>query len=256
MKIPAFPASRATLNQASFARAIAVVTASLLALWTSVSAVTVAWSPSPEDDIHSYVLSYGLVSGTYTQSLEVGNNTTANVTGLCEGNTYYFVVTARNVAGLESAPSEEIIYQVPVNSPQTYAQWAGAAGLASEQAAALATPQGDGIPNLLKYAFRMDARKCDTRVLVPSQGTLGLPAIQLDTTGLQPVLRFEYVRRKTSALVYRPRKSRDLVNWEPVGAAESVVNLDTVFERVQIAEPCDPANPAHFGRIEVEATDL
>jgi len=41
-----------------------------------------------------YRIYFGTTSGTYPQTLTVGNVTTTNVTGLSSGTTYYFVATA------------------------------------------------------------------------------------------------------------------------------------------------------------------
>jgi hypothetical protein len=82
--------------------------------------VTVAWDPNPEGDIEGYTVYYGNASGRYTNSVPVGNVTNATVHGLVADTTYYFTVTARNTAGLESDPSNEIAYSPPtaiVNHP-------------------------------------------------------------------------------------------------------------------------------------------
>ena len=75
--------------------------------------MNLAWNPNPESDIASYQLSYGTSPGYHPVAVSAGLNTTASVSGLQEGATYYFVVTATNQAGLKSAPSAEISYQVP-----------------------------------------------------------------------------------------------------------------------------------------------
>jgi len=49
----------------------------------------------------------GIASGVYTQSIDEGNNTTATVSNLISGVTYYFVVTAYNSADIEGPPSNE-----------------------------------------------------------------------------------------------------------------------------------------------------
>jgi hypothetical protein len=82
--------------------------------------VTLAWDPNPEPDIAGYILYYGLSSGNYTSTTNVGNRTTNTVSGLSSGVTYYFVVTAYNTSSLESDPSTEINYTIPpaqANSP-------------------------------------------------------------------------------------------------------------------------------------------
>jgi hypothetical protein len=69
--------------------------------------VTLAWDPNPEQDLAGYKLYYGNASRSYSQALALGNVTTYTVTGLASG-TYYFAVTAYNVAQLESGFSNEV----------------------------------------------------------------------------------------------------------------------------------------------------
>ena len=382
-----------------------------VALSAPASALTIAWDPNPEADISCYVLSYGTQPGVYPNTIDAGANTSATVTGLAEGTSYYFVVTASNQAGLQSPPSAEISYQVPgtpaatpaaipqdgwslryVDSEETngyaatyaidgnpntfwhtawrtvappppheiqidlgavyaiqgfrylprqdntmvgniaqyeffvsmdgsnwgtaaatgtfatssaekevllatrtaryvrlrsltvadggacnvaelnilreiatdtltpeqraFGNWAATAGLTELNADPLASPYQDGVPNLLKYAFCLNGSGPDVRVLSPGTGTAGLPVITFDPGGDTPVLRFEYLRRINSGLKYTPRKSLDLVTWQPLTATESPPEaVDAEFERVKIAEPCDPSRPV-FGRVEVELPTL
>jgi len=72
--------------------------------------VDLAWDPNPESDIAGYVLYYGDASRHYTNSIPVGTATNATVHGLIAGATYYFAVTAKNTAGLESDPSNEVTF--------------------------------------------------------------------------------------------------------------------------------------------------
>jgi len=81
--------------------------------------VTLAWNANPETDIATYELSYGTASGTHPNLVEAGSSTAVAVTGLLEGTTYYFVVTARDRAGLVSLPSAEISYFKAVTPPAT-----------------------------------------------------------------------------------------------------------------------------------------
>src|SRR5258706_15298527 len=83
--------------------------------------VTLAWDPSPDTNVISYNVYYGPGTGNYTNLLSLGNTTNATVTGLLEGGTYFFVATAVDAIGLESDPSNEISYSVPVgtNRPPT-----------------------------------------------------------------------------------------------------------------------------------------
>ena len=77
------------------------------------ASVTVAWDPSPSPDVAGYNLSYGPSTRNYTNVLDVGQSTTFCLFGLVIGGTYCMAVTAYNNAGLESLPSDEVVYTVP-----------------------------------------------------------------------------------------------------------------------------------------------
>ena len=219
------------------------------------TSVALAWDANPEPNITNYQLSYGTVPGVHPNVIDAGASTTASVTGLVEGTTYYFEVCASNQTGQQSVPSAEVAYLVPAGAviAITLADWATAANLSGGDADPLATPHHDGIPNLLKYAFAMNGGGADVRVIVPGSGTAGLPFIALNRSGASPVLRFEFLRRKNSLLTYSPLISLDLQTWLPLSSTNplSVTDLDTEWERVVFAEPCDPAAPAGFGRVDV-----
>lgn len=70
--------------------------------------VLVAWDAVPGSGVIGYRVHYGVVSGDYEETLDVGNTTTATVTGLVGGLTYYIAVTAVGAGGVESEYSEEI----------------------------------------------------------------------------------------------------------------------------------------------------
>ena len=81
------------------------------------SRVTLAWDRSPDSSVTGYRVYYGGVSGNYTNSLAVGNATTATIPGLASGVTYFFAVSASATNGLESILSNEIAYTVPKALP-------------------------------------------------------------------------------------------------------------------------------------------
>jgi fibronectin type 3 domain-containing protein len=70
--------------------------------------VSLAWDANTEPDIAGYRIHYGLGSRNYDQILDVGNTTTCVVTGLVEGQTYFFAATAVDTAGTESDFSNEV----------------------------------------------------------------------------------------------------------------------------------------------------
>ena len=79
-----------------------------LSLTEAARSVRLVWDPNPEPD--DYILQYGTRTGKPTRSLEVGKKTTAAVSDLEDGTTYYFVVVARNSRGVESPPSNEVSF--------------------------------------------------------------------------------------------------------------------------------------------------
>ncbi len=81
-----------------------------LSLGEAAQSVKLAWDPNSEPNIAGYVLRYGTTRGKPCQIIDVGKATTAAVSNLACGTTYFFTVTARNTFGLESPPSNEVSY--------------------------------------------------------------------------------------------------------------------------------------------------
>jgi hypothetical protein len=86
------------------------VVVSMIFIPSAVSAgeVTLAWDPNRESDIAGYRIHYGLRSRTYDQVMDVGNYTSCAVSGLQDGQTYYFAATAVNTENMESVFSNEV----------------------------------------------------------------------------------------------------------------------------------------------------
>lgn len=80
--------------------------------YTPTRNVTMGWMASPAPDVTGYTLSWGGVSGVYTNSVTV-SGLLASIVGLNRGATYYIAARAYNATG-ESVPSNEIVYTVPV----------------------------------------------------------------------------------------------------------------------------------------------
>jgi hypothetical protein len=88
-----------------------------LALASSAEAersLTLAWNPSSSATVTGYYL-YALEENALVPTrIDAGAATQVTVTGLKEGLRYGFTVTARDGVGIESVPSSELIYVVPV----------------------------------------------------------------------------------------------------------------------------------------------
>ena len=70
--------------------------------------VTLAWDPSPDENVDHYVVYWGIESGNYTQnSPPIKDATSYTVEGLEDGVDYYFAAKAVGATGLESDFSNE-----------------------------------------------------------------------------------------------------------------------------------------------------
>lgn len=105
---------------------VVLVVAAFGSLPTNAASVTLSWNPDSTPALAGYRLHYGTASRSYSSDLAVGaNETSATVSNLQYGRTYYFAVTARNTAGLESAYSAEVSYTAPAAPPPMVSVIAG-----------------------------------------------------------------------------------------------------------------------------------
>jgi hypothetical protein len=129
-----------------------------------------------------------------------------------------------------------------------FADWAAAYGLSGANTIA----RGDGVPNLLKYAFNLAPSSADARILQSGTGTAGLPRFALTGSASQRTFTVEYLRRKNSGLVYAPKVSSNMVHYSLMSGSISVTSIDADWERVTQSMAVNPAlTPRLFGRVEV-----
>ncbi len=74
----------------------------------SSNAIGLAWTASPTAGVIGYRILYGLDSTNLTNSVDVGNVTSAIVSGLISGQTYYLAVVALTASG-QSLPADALI---------------------------------------------------------------------------------------------------------------------------------------------------
>ncbi len=93
----------------------------------SVSSVNFSWIPNSASNIAGYKIYYGTISGgAYPNSVDIRTNIPdpndgriyGTVSGLTDGITYYFVCTAYNDTGQESAYTSEVAYTVGITAPE------------------------------------------------------------------------------------------------------------------------------------------
>ena len=77
------------------------------------SQVTIAWDPNPQPEVEGYKLYHGATSGQYSGASDIGDQTSATLSGLQAGITYFIAATAYDVYGNQSNYSEEVSFTVP-----------------------------------------------------------------------------------------------------------------------------------------------
>lgn len=196
------------------------------------------------------------VSALSATSIPVGNGTatfTVTFSPGTEGSKTAAIHIGSNVIGAKN-PFDITLTGTGQTPMQAVNSALVAAGLSGPNAALNATPYGDGVANLLKYAFNMNLNGPDAATLPPG-GSSGLPGITAQPNGGVSVFRFEFLRRKNSGLIYTPQKSGELANptsWVPLTDSPTVIYIDATWERVIYEEPYDANTiPRCFGRVQV-----
>ena len=76
-------------------------------------AATLTWDAVTASNLGGYKVYYGTASGTYTQSVPVGDVTTYTLGGLNGNATYYMAVAAFDTSNHESPFSNEVSKAIP-----------------------------------------------------------------------------------------------------------------------------------------------
>jgi hypothetical protein len=100
-----------SLRLAAFAAILLTSCASLSA--KASQSVSISWDAAADASAKGYIVYAGKSGTNYTAQMDVGTNTSVTFTGMTEGTTNYFAVSAYNAANIVSAPSSAITYIVP-----------------------------------------------------------------------------------------------------------------------------------------------
>ncbi|OEU63361.1 MAG: hypothetical protein BBJ57_13710 [Desulfobacterales bacterium PC51MH44] len=121
----------------------------------SAAQITLAWDPNTESDIAGYKVHHGTSSSNYSSSVDVGNTTKYTLTGLQEGSTYYFAVTAYDYSGNESVFSPELIHTIAANNnpPNAPSTPTGPANGYPQTGYSFSTSASDPDGDMLEYKF-------------------------------------------------------------------------------------------------------
>ena len=217
--------------------------------YTSASATLTSLAGIASDNV-------GVTAVTWSNSL--GGNGTANGTtnwsipgiALQAGATPNLItVTAFDAASNSVSATISVTYNI-----QTGLQsWRQLQGLAGDGSQDLATPAGDNVSNLMKYALNMAPNAGNLALPAYSMaagGTSGLPYMGVDGAGN---LTYAFVRRNAgsnSGITYSVEQSNDLATWETCVTVPSVTAIDFVWERVSYVIDTASA-PRMFLRLKV-----
>ncbi|MEY4569939.1 MAG: hypothetical protein RLZZ398_1378 [Verrucomicrobiota bacterium] len=132
----------------------------------------------------------------------------------------------------------------------SYQQWAFDHDVSGANESQLADEDGDGVAQLLEYAFNLDPAKADSALYHPTtQPSSGLPRMMVvptDPAGQQLVL--QYLRRKAVlGLSYTPQFSSTLDDFTPAVGSPVVETINADWERVTIGD--SGSGSARFGRV-------
>ena len=142
----------------------------------------------------------------------------------------------------------------------TYDSWTENFGLEGITASADADPAGDGISNLLKYAFNMNPTipyQGSGRFLDTDEGSSGLPAIIVRNEGNGPRAELSFVsRRNAPNLRYQVESSVNLAEWQGTTTIPRVTIINQDWSKVTIQHSINaPNEPARFLRVRVEIAE-
>ena len=137
-----------------------------------------------------------------------------------------------------------------VDTRGLYNVWADAVGLVSPYATPEAMPFNDGVNNLSKYAFNLNATSADCHSM-SLNGTSGWPSGHTVNVDGKFLLRLISVRRKNDpGLTYTACFSRDWINWLDVTVPLEITPIDALWERVTYQVPLsEPSSNRWFGQV-------
>jgi len=155
---------------------------------------------------------------------------------------------------------DHLFFRGRVPFVSTLNTWAIHYGLSGEQLGFDASPAGDAINNLLKYAFNLEpitAYSTQEAKLIAGTGTAGLPLVTPPNES-DAALTLEFIRRtNASDIVYTPQFTSNLdETWTTPTANIIVTTIDAEWERVSIEDTETPSTQEkRFARVQISVQE-
>jgi rhamnogalacturonan endolyase len=199
--------------------------------------VTLGWTASTGAD--GYIVSRSLASGSgYTVFTGSSSSAAYTDTGVTNGTTYFYVVSAFSTSGTSARSA-----QVSAEPVQTFAQWQSSIFPGQNDPAIIgpsADPDGDGYSNLLEYFLATN----------PASGSDSTNAVTttLDGSG-NFVLTFR-MSKNLSGVSYSIQQSSDLVTWKATDQKAVVISDQGSYYLMKATVPSS-GQPKLFLRLSV-----
>lgn len=199
--------------------------------------IGLSWTASPTAT--SYLLKRGASSGNETTTVSGADASTSYTdSGVTNGTTYYYIVTASNSYGLGGASTEASATPV-----QTFSQWIAAAfpsvtntniiGLTAE-------PENDGMPNLLKYFMGLNPASSDATPLTCAPDGLG------------DIVLYFRMSKGLTGVGYGINQSADMNTWTSTGLQGTVAANMGSYYNMKVVVPM-AANTRLFLQLSVSS---
>jgi hypothetical protein len=178
-----------------------------LTLTPGAGQIGLSWTASPTAT--SYLIRRGTASGSETVTVD-GTDAAATFTdtGLTNGVTYYYIVTASNAYGAGGVSSE-----ASATPAQTFGQWIAAAfpGISDTNVIGMAAqPERDGMSNLLKYFMGLNP------------AAPGGAPVTCGPDGQGNMVLYFRMSKNLTAVSYSVDQSTDLKVWSSTGLQGTV----------------------------------
>src|SRR3989441_24250 len=182
------------LRRALFVACVLTVLCSLAPAVANAAQVALAWDANTDPDLAGYKLYYGLSSGSYQSSVDVGNVTSYTLSGLLDGRIYYFAATAYNLSLAESGFSNEVSKAIADVTPPTVSISAPANGVTVSGTAVTVSASASDNVGVAGVQFKLDGVNLgaeDTvapysatwNTTLATSGTHSLTAVARDAAG-------------------------------------------------------------------------